>query len=281
MADQVPQPAPACGLRAIHRRADAGRAEPEQRLAGVAVVARYEGDGRDGGKLAYEPGDRGELVAAAGVDREDERVHPLPPGRPQRVPERAGVDRRKTTVARRIEAGTLGRRQDSADGHHAGETLAWTHQPRLKCRRHRARTPRAGPPPPQPPVNARPSRNGCGVTSPRSRASATRAPRPSDIGPPATTSQASCPRSASAWTSHRSRFGDARTTTSWAGCPGATRGGRRSSSGRTSTRPLTRPARTTTPAASPRCSNAPAPWPPGNRRPASSSWGSTWRNCRR
>src|SRR2546426_3682220 len=77
MADQVPQPAPACGLRTVHRRADAGRAEPEQRLAGVAVVARYEGDGRDSGKLAYEPGHRRELVAAAGVDREDERVHPL------------------------------------------------------------------------------------------------------------------------------------------------------------------------------------------------------------
>src|SRR2546427_383271 len=86
------QPAPACGLRTVHRRADAGRAEPEQRLARVAVVARYEGDGRDSGKLAYEPGHRRELVAAAGVDREDERVHPLPPGRPQRVPERAGVD---------------------------------------------------------------------------------------------------------------------------------------------------------------------------------------------
>src|SRR2546422_3123784 len=104
MADQVPQPAPACGLRTVHRRADAGRAEPEQRLARVAVVARYEGDGRDSGKLAYEPGHRRELVAAAGVDREDERVHPLPPGRPQRVPERAGVDGRKTAVARRIEA---------------------------------------------------------------------------------------------------------------------------------------------------------------------------------
>src|SRR2546427_400331 len=228
MADQVPRPAPAGGLCTAPRRADAGRAEPEQRLAGVAVVARYEGDGRDSGKLAYEAGHRRELVAAAGVDREDERVHPLPPGRPQRVPERAGVDGRKTAVARRIEAGTLRRGQDGADGHHAGETLAWTHQPRLKRRRHRARTPRAGSAPPQPPVNARASRNGCGVTSPRSRASATRAPPPSDIGPPATTSRASCPRSASAWTSHRSRFGDARTTTSWAGWPGATRGGRRS-----------------------------------------------------
>src|SRR5206468_10125147 len=70
------------------------RAEPEQCLAGVAVVARYEGDGRDGGKLAYEPGHRRELVAAAGVDREDERVHPLPPGRPQRVPERRSEERR-------------------------------------------------------------------------------------------------------------------------------------------------------------------------------------------
>src|SRR5256886_4953016 len=106
MADQVPQPAPACGLRTVHRRADAGRAEPEQRLAGVAVVARYEGDGRDSGKLAYEPGHRRELVAAAGVDREDERVHPLPPGRPQRVPERAGVDGRKTAVARRDRKST-------------------------------------------------------------------------------------------------------------------------------------------------------------------------------
>src|SRR5439155_1056653 len=140
MADQVPQPAPACGLRTVHRRADAGRAEPEQRLARVAVVARYEGDGRDSGKLAYEPGHRRE-----------------------RVPERASVDGRKTAVARRIEAGTLRRGQDGADGHHAGETLAWTHQPRLKRRRHRARTPRAGSAPPQPPVNARASRNGCGV----------------------------------------------------------------------------------------------------------------------
>src|SRR5437870_6709866 len=228
MADQVPQPAPACGLRAVHRRADAGRAEFEQRLGGVAVVARDESDGGDGGELAHETRDRRKLVAAASVDREDERVHPLAPGRPQGVPERAGVERRKAAVARSIEAGTLGRGQDGADGHHAGETLAWTHQPRLKRRRHRARTPRTGPTPPQPPVNARASRNGCGVTSPRSRASATRAPPPSDIGPPATTSRASCPRSASAWTSHRSRFGDARTTTSWARCPGATRGGRRS-----------------------------------------------------
>src|SRR5207302_9865454 len=203
MADQVPQPAPACGLRTVHRRADAGRAEPEQRLAGVAVVARYEGDGRDGGKLAYEPGDRGELIAAAGVDREDERIHPLPPGRPQRVPERAGVDRRKTAVARRIEAGTLGRGQDSADGHHAGETLAWTHQPRLKCRRHRARTPRAGPPPPQPPVNARPSRNGCGAPSPRSRGSPTRAPRARALGPPPTPSPPTRPRRAPPCTPRR------------------------------------------------------------------------------
>src|SRR6266576_1323850 len=220
MADQVPQPAPACGLRAVHRRADAGRAEPEQRLAGVAVVARHEGDGRDGGKLAYEPGDRGELIAAAGVDREDERVHPLPPGRPQRVPERARVDRRKTAVARRIEAGTLGRGQDSADGHHAGETLAWTHQPRLKPRRHPARTPRAEPTPPQPPVNARPWLSGCGVMSRGSKVSAIRARRPSVIGPPATTSRASCGRSASASTSRPSRSADARTTTSSAVYPG-------------------------------------------------------------
>src|SRR5256885_15897736 len=122
MADQAPQSAPACGLRAVHRRADAGRAEPEQCLAGVAVVARYEGDGRDGGKLAYEPGDRGELIAAAGVDREDERVHPLPPGRPQGVPERAGVDRRKTAVARRIEAGAPARGPGTADRHPARGT---------------------------------------------------------------------------------------------------------------------------------------------------------------
>src|SRR2546428_1886368 len=157
MADQIPQPAPACGLRAVHRRADAGRAEPEQRLAGVAVVARYEGDGRDGGKLAYEPGDRGELIAAAGVDREDERVHPLPPGRPQRVPERAGVDRRKTAVARSIEAGTLRRGPDGADGHHAGETLAWAHQPPPKRRPAPAPTPPAARAPPQPPGTTRPS----------------------------------------------------------------------------------------------------------------------------
>src|SRR4029077_3539671 len=165
----------------------------------------------------YEAGHRRELVAAAGVDLEDERVHALPPGRSQRVPERAGVALRKPAVARSIEAGTLGRGQDGADGHHAGETLAWTHQPRLKLRRHQARTPRAASAPPQPPVNARPSRNGCGVTSPHSRASATRAPPPSGIGPPATTSQASCQRSASAWISRRSRSGDAPTTTSWAG----------------------------------------------------------------
>src|SRR3989440_9573292 len=59
----------------------------------LPILARYEGDGRDSGKLAYEPGHRRELVAAAGVDREDERVHPLPPGRPQRVPERAKIGR--------------------------------------------------------------------------------------------------------------------------------------------------------------------------------------------
>src|SRR2546423_7572531 len=106
MADQVPQAAPAWGLRAVHRRADAGRAEPEQCLAGVAVVARYEGDGRDGGKLAYEPGDRGELIAAAGVDREDERVHPVPTGSPPGAPDRAGVHRLKTTSARRIDPRT-------------------------------------------------------------------------------------------------------------------------------------------------------------------------------
>src|SRR5256885_15268273 len=83
-------------------------------------MARYEGDGRDGGKLAYEPGDRRELVAAAGVDREDERVHPLPPGRPQRVPERAGVDRRKTAVARGIEAGAPGGGEGGGVGRGAG-----------------------------------------------------------------------------------------------------------------------------------------------------------------
>src|SRR2546422_2517417 len=135
MADQVPQSAPACGLRAVHRRADAGRAEPEQCLAGVAVVARYEGDGRDGGKLAYEPGDRGELIAAAGVDREDERVHPLPPGRPQGVPERAGVDRRKTAVARSIEAGAAGAGPDSADRRPPAGTPARTPQTPLQRRR--------------------------------------------------------------------------------------------------------------------------------------------------
>src|SRR2546430_10754386 len=134
MADQVPQPAPACGLRAVHRRADAGRAEFEQRLGGVAVVARDESDGGDGGELAHETRDRRKLVAAASVDREDERVHPLAPGRPQGVPERAGVERRKAAVARSIEAGTPRPGQDGADGPHAGETPA-----------------RAPPPPPQPP----------------------------------------------------------------------------------------------------------------------------------
>src|SRR5256886_1373463 len=65
MADQVPQPAPACGLRAVHRRADAGRAEFEQRLGGVAVVARDESDGGDGGELAHQTRDRRKLVVAA------------------------------------------------------------------------------------------------------------------------------------------------------------------------------------------------------------------------
>src|SRR2546430_7565789 len=154
MADQVPQSAPACGLRAVHRRADAGRAEPEQCLAGVAVVARYEGDGRDGGKLAYEPGHRRELVAAAGVDREDERVHPLPPGRPQRVPERAGVDGRKTAVARRIEAGEPGRGPDGAERPPPGETLAWAPQPPPKRHRPPPPAPRPRAPSPPPPGHA-------------------------------------------------------------------------------------------------------------------------------
>src|SRR2546429_8325957 len=105
MADQVPQRAPACGLRAVHRRADAGRAEFEQRLGGVAVVARDESDGGDGGELAHETRDRRKLVAAASVDREGERGHPLAPGRPQGGPERAGVGRRKTTRAPRKAAG--------------------------------------------------------------------------------------------------------------------------------------------------------------------------------
>src|SRR5947208_4163797 len=226
MADQVPQPAPAGGLRAVHRRADAGRAEFKRRLGGVAGVARDESDGGDGGELAHETRDRRKLVAAASVDREHERVHPLAPGRPQRVPERAGVERRKAAVARGIEAGTLGGGQDGADGHHAGETLAWIHQPRLNLRRHRAQIPRAGPTSLQPRVNAPPSRTDCAVMSWRSKASDTRASRPSAIVPPATTSRPSCARSASASTLRRSRSGDARTTTSWAACPEATRDGR-------------------------------------------------------
>src|SRR2546422_4083828 len=87
MADQVPQPAPACGLRTVHRRADAGRAEPEQRLAGVAVVARYEGDGRDGGKLAYEPGDRGELIAPPAGNERASAATRLPPAPRRAAPE--------------------------------------------------------------------------------------------------------------------------------------------------------------------------------------------------
>src|SRR5207248_1796302 len=167
----------------------------------IAIVARHEGHGGDGRELPHEAGDGRQLVAPARMHRQDQRVHPLPPGGAQRVAQRCGVERREAPVGGGVDAGSLGEREDGTHGHHAGTTLTWTGQRRLK----------------------------------------------------------------------RGRGGESRAATR--GVPGWWWE-------RISTRRRTPQGRTTTPAASPRCSSALVSWPADARAPASNSWASTWRSSR-
>ena len=117
VGEQIAQPAPAGGLRAVDRGAHPGGAEPQQRLGDFAIVVRDEGDGGDGGKLAHEAGDDRQLLPAAPMHRQDEGIHALPAGGVQRVPQGVGVERREAAVAHGVDTRALRR---GADGHHAG-----------------------------------------------------------------------------------------------------------------------------------------------------------------
>ena len=76
MAHEIPQPAPAVGLRAIDGVTHTGGPEPQQCLGGFAVVPRDERDGGDSGELAHEPRDGGERLTLAAMDGDDDGIHP-------------------------------------------------------------------------------------------------------------------------------------------------------------------------------------------------------------
>ena len=117
--DEIPEPAPSVGVRAVHGRPHARRAQAQQRLGDLAVVTGYQGDGGDGRELAHEPRDGGERLAAAPVHRDHHRVHPPRAGKVERLAQRFSVQRVEATVARRVDPRALGRRQDRADRDHA------------------------------------------------------------------------------------------------------------------------------------------------------------------
>src|SRR5438876_1597534 len=253
MAEQVAQPPPPTGLGAVHGGANPGRAEPQEGLGRLGVVARNERDGGNRRELAHEARDRGQLVALAAVHRDDEGVDAAAARHMHRVAERAGVQGRETAVTSGVDTWAIGGRENGADGHHARETIAWRNQPRVKVRRPRLRNRRTGARSPQLPVKpARRWWSGCAARSRRWKECATGARRRSATAPPVTMSPASSGRSASP-SSSRPSPSTAAPTTTWSGrYRAATRAVPRYSWGRTSIPHRTPPARTTTPAASPR-----------------------------
>jgi len=119
MGDQLPQAPPASGLGAVDGRAHPGRSQAQQRLGRRAVVPRDEGDRGNRRELAHEARHHRQLVAAAAMHRDHERVHAPRAGGPQHVAERIGVQRCEAAVAYGVDAGALGRGEDGAHGHHA------------------------------------------------------------------------------------------------------------------------------------------------------------------
>src|SRR5438477_395840 len=179
---EMAQPPPPRRLGAVHGGADAGGAQAQQRLRGITIVARHEGDGGNRRELAHEAGDRRQLFSTARMDRQDQRVDPLASCGPQRIAQRRGVECGEAAVCGGIDAGPLRRREDGAHGHHGSTTLTWRGQRRLK--RGRGRAPRAPSraAPPQPAVNGRLSPSGCVAMCSRWKACATPSRHPSVTG---------------------------------------------------------------------------------------------------
>src|SRR5438552_992704 len=147
---EIAQPPPPRRLGAVHGGADAGGAQAQQRLRGITIVARHEGDGGNRRELAHEAGDRRQLFSTARMDRQDQRVDPLASCGPQRIAQRRGVECGEAAVCGGIDAGPLRRREDGAHGHHGSTTLTWRGRRRPTRGPGRAPRPpsRAAPPPP-------------------------------------------------------------------------------------------------------------------------------------
>ena len=68
MADQISQPPPPIRFGAVDGGANTRRAKTQQRFSCLAIVPRYECDGRNRGKLAHKPRDCRERLAMTAVD---------------------------------------------------------------------------------------------------------------------------------------------------------------------------------------------------------------------
>ncbi len=119
MSHEIAQASPAVGLRAVHCAAHPGGTQAQQRLRCLAVVARDERHGGNGGKLAYEARDTGQRLAVTAMHGNDHGVYAPAARDVQRFSQRIGMQGVEAAVTRGVDARALRRRKNCAHGHHA------------------------------------------------------------------------------------------------------------------------------------------------------------------
>ena len=91
-------------------------------------MSRHQGDSRDGGELANEPRDDGQLLAVATMDRDHDGVDAARASDVKGFSKRLGVESVEAAVTDGIDAGAFGGREDRANRDHDPATLTTGHQ---------------------------------------------------------------------------------------------------------------------------------------------------------
>ena len=116
LADHLAQACPPGGASDVHYLTDTTRPQAKEHFGGTRIVVGNEGDGRDAGKPAHELRDLLDVVGAALVHRDHERIHGTLAHHTDGVEDVVPVDDGETARAGRLDPRTLRRQEHGGEG---------------------------------------------------------------------------------------------------------------------------------------------------------------------